>query len=193
MGNRRELLSALIVTCAAIPVFTKPANSQEFLKLSGEEILNRVAVDIQKLAENDAAHLSYANLAYMQLQYRVDTNFNEYEAGEGFSKGAFSAISETLFNKSIQDQIAKNALPQLDFEKFRNTMSEAFNVEKERYWSFLQRFLSELEGNLAQTLNPDLLLTSLAYYAVSLAAAHPEKFEEASNSSWIWPFCMRKK
>jgi hypothetical protein len=161
--------------------------------LSGDEILNQVAENIQKLAANNATHLSYANLAYMQLQYRVATNFNEYEAGEEFSKGAFGAISETLFNKSIQDQIAKNALSQLDFEKFRNRMSEAFNVEKERYWSFLQRFLSELDGNLAQSLNPDLLLTSLAYYAVSLVTAHPDKFEEASNSSWIWPFCMRKK
>lgn len=188
---RRTLLRhlPLFVLAASAPAGARAA---ELSLPSAEEVLGAMAEQLQQIAGNPARSAIYSNLAYLQLQYRVVTDFSGYESSEDFRKGAFEAVRFALFDDKSYAMVAAQGLDVRAFQQARPDMVSAFEREREGYLTFLERLNSEVETGEGAALSPQLLMRSMAFYALQLLALDVNRFQMASQGSWIWPFCTRR-
>ena len=99
MLNRRSVLR-LSLSALATSVSLPPVSlAQDLQAKTAGEILQPIAEQIREIASNPALRTIYANLAYLQVQYRISTNFKGYENQPEFSKGALDALGFALFQE----------------------------------------------------------------------------------------------
>jgi hypothetical protein len=188
--DRRVVIAGIAALSVGI---VNESSGQEIQKIDMQSLIRSMAENLRNIAKSNALHNLYANLAYLQIQLRIDENFNGYEAGELFSKGANSTISETLFSRDSRSRLAEVGL-NIDTvgDRFQK-MGEIFETQKDSYDKFLQ-LISSSASELGSAAPPqDAFARAILYFAISLLALNPTRFDEATEESWIWPFCSKRE